>query len=267
MKIRNILLAVSLIIVIAIAGILYFVFNSLDSLVETAIEDFGSEVTQTKVQVGKVKISLQDGEATIKGLRVANPKGFSKPEVFTLGEIIVRIDAKTITDQPIVIDEIRIMDPSIFYEINQQGKANLQELKNNVAAKTSAAKKAPAAEPDKQPAKTENRLAIRRLIIENGRVEALIAPLENKEKSAVLPRFELHNIGGKQGASSAEIALQVTDSIVQHAFSVVATMGVEKYLSDQLKQKLPAGVLDQVNQKLGESGGQVGNSLKQLLGQ
>ena len=73
---KKIILGLFLVILIAIAGGLYYVLSNLDALVEAAIEKHGSEATQTAVLVDSVKIDLASGAGGISGLTIANPKGF-----------------------------------------------------------------------------------------------------------------------------------------------------------------------------------------------
>ena len=63
--------------VIIIAAVVYL-WSSLDSLVEAAIEKYGSQATKTNVEVGGVKLSLTSGAGSVKGLQVGNPTGFSR---------------------------------------------------------------------------------------------------------------------------------------------------------------------------------------------
>jgi len=72
----KVLISSVLIIVIALAAALYYVWTSLDSLVEAAIEKYGSQVTQTAVQVQEVK--LQKTLAQGKG-SIPIPKAFLLP--------------------------------------------------------------------------------------------------------------------------------------------------------------------------------------------
>ena len=84
---KKVILGLMLIIVIAIAGSVYYLLTNLDALVEAAIEKYGSEATQTSVLVDSVKINLTDGAAGITGLTIGNPAGYDLPNAFSLAEI------------------------------------------------------------------------------------------------------------------------------------------------------------------------------------
>lgn len=76
---RKIILIVVAVLVVAIGAGVAFLSSNLDSIVKKVIETAGTEVAGVKVSVGDVKISLSEGKATIAGLTVANPPGFSAP--------------------------------------------------------------------------------------------------------------------------------------------------------------------------------------------
>ncbi|MDH3311484.1 MAG: hypothetical protein OEM95_12535, partial [Gammaproteobacteria bacterium] len=73
---KKIILIFVLVLVAAIGAGLYYLFTNLDAIVKAAIEKAGSQTTQTAVRVDSVKIVLSEAAGTIKGLSIANPKGF-----------------------------------------------------------------------------------------------------------------------------------------------------------------------------------------------
>lgn len=221
-----------LVLVAVIAGILYVILTSLDSIVAAAIEKYGSQATQTPVRVSAVSIDLTSGEGSINELTVGNPSGFSAPNIFTLGGISTRIELKSVTEDPVVIDEIMVKSPHVVYEINQSGKSNLDALKENLA------KSSRAPEPSADSGKGEGPgLVIRKLVIESGEIDADVAALPGKDLSAKVPRIELTNVGEKEGgATASEVAEQVLSALIKHVGPVVASLGVEKYLGKSLDE-------------------------------
>jgi hypothetical protein len=257
-------------ILLLIGGAVFYVYHSLDDLVEAAIEKYGSQTTQTAVRVDKVRIQLTDGAGAISGISVANPTGFTDPHAFTLGKISTRIDISSLTETPIIIDEVHIKAPAIFYEINKAGKANLNVLKDNVMqsvpAKPAGKKPAPA-EPGK---KEEPKLVIRRFIVDDGSIKATVAQLEGKVLQTKLPRMELRNVGGKGGATPQELAKQISDQMIKQAQDAVAKLDVEKYLKEEAKKRVNQEVdkrLDQeLDKQLGPGNEDAKDAIKNLLG-
>jgi uncharacterized membrane protein len=68
------------VLLVIIAGAVYFLLSNLDSIVKAAIEKYGTAATQATVKLDSVKISLTSGEGRLNGLSVGNPKGFATPQ-------------------------------------------------------------------------------------------------------------------------------------------------------------------------------------------
>lgn len=230
------ILVVAGVLAVIVAGAVGYLLTNLDAIIKSAIAKYGSQVTRTAVRASSVKIQLASGKGAIGGLTVANPPGFATPYAVRLGVISTRINAKTVTANPVVIDEIRIAAPQIVYEMNQAGMANIDVLKKNIQAAT-------AAKPQKAPAKKkgnekETRFLIRRIVIEQGRIEVRIAALGGKPQSATLKRLELNNIGSGGGATPAQVAEQVLTPIVEEVGRTVAERYLQKGIDSAVKRLL-----------------------------
>ncbi|MGD2117537.1 MAG: AsmA family protein [Chromatiales bacterium] len=257
-------IGVAAVAVIVIAAVVY-VWSSLDGLVEAAIEKYGSQALQTQVDVDGVKLALTSGEGSIQGVKIANPAGFSRPNIFTLDNISVAIDPKTVTKDVIVIDKILIQAPQIFYEINDKGQANVNMLKDNVqqAAGGGSGKAA-----GKDSGSKQVKLIIRKLIVEKGEIDARIAALKNEDLSTNLPRIELNDIGESSGgATPAQVAEKLAKVLIEKIKTSVADLGVQKYLgktAEEAKAQLKAKAEEALG---GDVGDKVGDKLKGLFGQ
>jgi len=225
-----------LIIIVAVAGSVYYVLNNLDSLVKVAIEKYGTEATQTSVMVESVKISLQDGAAAINGITIANPKDFQAPLAFSLGEIGSKINIATLTEEVIIIDDIRVRTPEVYAEVNKDNKINLNVLKNNLlkmVPQSASVKKEPVPESG---SRVEPKIIVHRVLFEEGFIKARVVSLDDKEFKLKLPSFELKELGGTKGAEPAEIIQQIFKKLTDIALSEVKKKGIDKKL-DELKAK------------------------------
>ncbi len=232
---RKILLGAGVLLVI-VAGAVGYLLTNLDSLVKSAIAKYGSQVTRTAVRASSVKIQLTSGKGAIGGLTVANPPGFATPYALRLGAISTRINTKTVTTKPVVIDEIRIAAPQIVYEVNAAGAANFDILKKNIRAATAAkSQKAPAKKKGKG---EETRVLIRRIVIEQGRIEVRIVSLGEKPQIATLKRIELTNVGSDGGATPAQVAEQLLTPIVEEASRTVAERYLQKGVDNAVRRLL-----------------------------
>lgn len=228
-----------LLVIVAIGAGAFYVLNNLDSLVKNAIEKYGSEATQTAVRVERVKISLKEGSSTIKGLSVANPAGFEAKYAFSLGEIGNKINIESLSNEVIVIDDITIRAPQVYFEINQQRQTNLNELKKNLlgTAPASTSKKKTTSQ-SKEP-----RFILKRVHFSEGKIFAKVVPLNNKEYALKLPEILLGNLGGSNGATAAELSHEILTVLSDRALAEVKKKGVGAELDKvkaQIKEKIAA---------------------------
>jgi len=231
---KKIIVGIVLIIVIATIGGLYYVLNNLDNLVKEAIETYGSEATKTAVRVNQVKIDLGKGGATINGLTVANASGFSMPLAFSLGEITAAIDLQSLQKEPYIINEITVLSPQVFVEVNKDNKTNLNQLNKNLLGDTKSAAKPKVIEDNaKIP---EPRIIIRKLVFADGDINAKVVALKNKEYKLKLPSIHLSNLGGSKGATPSELSIEIIKQLTDRASAVVKEKVIDAEL-DKLKAK------------------------------
>jgi hypothetical protein len=235
------------VVVVAIIGGVVFLASNLDGLVKKAIETAGSEVAGVKVTVGDVKISLTEGKASISGLSVANPAGFSTPTAFTLGQISVAIDTGSVTGNPVVIKDVSVAKPEVTYEMAGSG-SNIDAIQKNVAAKTGGGDKKAADKPAK--GGDEKKLIIDRLAVSGGTV-TLATAVPGVKGSAPLADIVLTGIGRKSGgATGGEIAAQLLDAITKSALKSAQSLSIGN-VGDALKKAVP---------------GDAGGALKGIMG-
>jgi uncharacterized protein involved in outer membrane biogenesis len=213
---KKIIIIIGLTLILAIGGAAVYVLMNLNAIVKAAIEKYGSQATKTTVRVSSVDMKLRSGAAEVKGLKVANPSGFSSPSIMTLDDIAVRIAAKSVTSTPIVIENILISGPEVFYEMKEDGTANLDVLKKNLATS------APQEQPQKNTKGKEIRLRVKKLVFEKGKVHVRVAQLLDKPYIVELPRLELNEIGRQGGATPAEIARIMATALAEESAKAVA---------------------------------------------
>lgn len=236
-----------------VVGIAVFVFSSLDSLVKTAIEKVGSEVAGVPVTVSEVKISLGDGKASIKGLAVGNPKGFTTPKAMSFGEIAVAIDTGSVTGNPVVIKDITVASPEITVELGEKG-SNLDVIQANIAGKGGKSG-GEASSSSSSSGGEEKKLVIDRLALTNGTVR-LATALPDVQSSAKLGDIVLTGIGRKSGgASASEVAEQLLDAVAKSAVKSAKNLGVGNLVDGVAKKAggvVPSGTSDALKGMFGK---------------
>ena len=241
---KKVILGLLLIVVIAIGGSLYYLLTNLDSLVEAAIEKYGSEATQTSVLVDSVKINLSDGAAGITGLTVSNPAGYGYANAFSLGKIRAAIDLPSLQEEPYIINEITVLAPQVFVEINEDKKTNLNELKNNLTAGSTGSTQNTKSPVPADGNAVEPRLIIRKLTFADGTIQAKVADLKNKEYKLKLPSLDMTKLGGSKGATASELASEIIKRLTDRASDIV-----KKDIIDAELNKLKAEAQQKIDEE------------------
>lgn len=248
---------------VIVAAALFFLISNIDAIVKKGIEQYGSEATGTKVGVLAVKLSLKEGEGSISGLSIGNPRGYSDPNAFSLEDITVKIDTASVTKDPVVIEMVRISAPRVVYEINESGKANFNQIKKNLGVGQGKSEVSAKEERGK-----DKNIVIKDFVIESGKVDIRVAALSGKPISATLPTLRLTNLGGEKGSSPAEIARQILRPLTSSVVDAASKAGIQQYLGKTTEDVKK--MLDEGKGKLGTVGEDAAKeaegALKKLLG-
>ncbi len=229
--------------VLVLALVLLLVSN-LNKIVAKAIEEDGSKVTQTSVRVSGVNISLRDGRGSIKGLRIANPAGFRAGQAFSLDDITVGLDLKSVRENPVVIDEIRVQAPTVNAEVTKSGASNIDELRKRVQSGAGAASGQGGAS-----SAQSKRIRIRQFVFEKGQVEVDASALGLEKRTIALPEIRLSDVGGANGAPPDEIARIILTAVAEKAASEIAGSELDRLIKGKLGGSLSdkaKGLLDKI---------------------
>jgi len=202
---KSFLFAVVLVALVGGAGVLF-----LDGAVQRGIESVGSRTAGVAVQLKDVRLSLLSGKGSLRGLRVANPKGYRAPQAVTVGEVYVALRPLSVLSDRVRVHTVVVQAPEIHYE-KRDGKTNLETLQANVEASLAA---------DKD--KSGKKLQIDSLIVRDAKVYFHDKP-DAPPRTFVLKEIRLQDLGkGPEGVTGAEVTARVTDVIVRDTATAVA---------------------------------------------
>lgn len=225
---KKIVLAVVAILVVA--G--FVAYSHLGGAVKSIIESAGSQAMGTKVSVSGLDVSLASETASLSGLTVANPHGFSGDflKTKTITATLGGIADKTVTITEVVVDGM-----IVTYELGPNGTnidAVKRNLKSSVSA-TSSPKASSAADKAENGAQGGGYdVIIQKLRIVNAQV---IPSIGGKSKPVSLPEIVVTNIGTKGNPATPE---QVASQIMSHILAVssgVASAALRSSLSSLSK--------------------------------
>lgn len=205
LKIGGAIVATALVIYLACALFL-------GSMVTSAVKRFGSQLTQTKVDLTYAQISPLSGVGTLRGLTVANTPGWSADNAFSLGKIHVEVVPSSIFGDTIVVKDLTIEDPKFDYE-TKFVSSNVGELLKNVQSATGSGRAAKATTSSGKPVKYQ----IKRLRVLGGTVTVGVGPAA---MTLAMPPIDLADLGSTGGGvTSDQLALIVmrtlTTSVVE----------------------------------------------------
>lgn len=237
----KVILGVAIVLVLLVAGGMWFLYRNLDSLVAGIIEREGAQATQTDVEVGSVSIDLQDGTAGISTLAVANPGGFSDQPAIALDDFAIELDPLAVTSDPLVIERIRVDGGRLLVE--QAGaRNNLETILASVQELATGTT---------EPQAEGRKLVIERFELTNARA-TLLAPQLGEKREVRMPEIVLTDIGrATNGATAASVARQLLTPIIGMALESAAEAGVSEALKERLgetERDVAEGLLDRLRE-------------------
>lgn len=220
---KKLLISLGILILIIVIALAIGVSN-LGPIIKKAVNSYGPQITKTHVYVDDVGVSLLSGEAKLKEFALGNPQGFASPEAISVGSIYINIDEKSLTNDTIVIETIKVIKPVISYE-KKSGTDNFTTIMKNMS-KEGPADPAPAEPEAKRGGKT---IAIRDLVIKDGTVNlAVSGPAGSRTVSAQLPDIHLKDLGGDKGTEPAEVTRLILAAIYKNVGSPIVTDALKK---------------------------------------
>ena len=221
MKVVKYILLTLLVLIVAafVAAWLY-----MEPLVKGVVNKFGTQVVGTNVTLGGFKLNPFDGVVEVRNLAVANPTGYSAPNLLELGGIKVKVDPKSLLSDTIVVEDVTVSKPMITYEMPDFSTSNVMQIQQNVAKNTASEEKAEVAEEKTEESEGSSKnVIIRKVLVEGGALSA-ITPVQKHDTALELtmPAVEIAEIGGEgQKVTVRESITTIFNKILFNATSVV----------------------------------------------
>ena len=223
-----------LLLILVIAGVWFY----MDVIIKSAVERVGPEVTGTEVRLDSARLSPLSGSGSLNGFAVGNPEGFEYPNAFTLGAIDLEIDPSTLGSDVILIKNINIVSPKIFYENNANGD-NLQTLMDNIEKNTGGG----SSDQTEEAAGEEKKIIIERFSLSDGDITVSHSRL-NDVIEVPMPDLVLTDIGrNSNGATISQASAQIFEQITVAATKAV----VESALVSEIRNQVEGLLEDQLD--------------------
>ncbi len=202
-------------------------YLSLGQIVGSTVEEHGSALLGTKVTVENVKIEPFDGYLSLQGLQIKNPRGFRADKVFRLTEIEIKLDMSTIRDELVIVEQLSLVEPQIFFELEVPQGSNLETLARNAQAYEARQEGHPidqrgVAQPAESPPEASVEKPGRRIIVRNFQMlRAEINSGASATSSTIqkFPDFHIQDIGAEEGGiTPGEVAQFILGQISKRMF-------------------------------------------------
>lgn len=258
MKLGKKLLVAAAVLVVLLIGAFVALALTVDSLAKTGIEKGGTFALGVPTHLASADVGIMSGEFGMKGLSIENPKGFSRPEFFGLGEGKVAVSLGSLRQDVVRVPKMEFTGIRVDLERTSSG-SNYNTILENV--KRFENKDKPAAPKDEG-----KKFIIDEIVIRDVSVRADVIGIPGASPAVTIPIREvrLKNVGTAEGgATPAQIATVVVKAVLASAVEAGGGL-IPADIAGELK-----GGLSQL-QGLGEYGveaiGQAGEVLKGIGG-
>jgi uncharacterized protein involved in outer membrane biogenesis len=227
---------------------LLVVYLTLNSAVKIAVEKGATQSLKVRTQLARASVAPFSGDVSLTDLRVANPEGFTAPEIFALNSVSVKVSYRELFGQPVKVAAISVQDPRLVIE-QAGGKFNFMELADNLKSDK------PAPTPEPTPPGETTRVIINSIEMSGASVTVLpgIPGLE-KPITITVPPISLQNIGNADGNQTGEeIGRVVTDLVEAIAQKAAESDQLPPEVRQILKfdvEKMKAELTNRVNQEV-----------------
>ena len=200
-------------IIIILCAILYFARNI---LIARSVEKIAPSFTGTPVALESVDLQIFKGTLSLRNLKVGNPQGFSKKDIFAVDKVDVALKPLSLFGNKIVIKNITVDGVTLNYEISGN-KSNLSVIQDNL---TGGAKK-PAQQSKAKPKdeKAAKSVVIDSLLIENVRAGAYVSGVG---MTLALPSVRLTDIGKSKPSTMRDVIEKVLTVFSKETVSAIS---------------------------------------------
>lgn len=213
-------LKVAAIIAGILLGAVLIVGMTIDGIVKSNIEDSGSALLKTEVEVDDIDISFLSGIAKMEGFIVHNPEGFSDEAAISLKGIEIELDIRSLFSETVVVNRIHVQNPEIFFE-QKQTRVNLKELSSNINLSSSD--------------ESEKSLIIKQIVLEEGKVRVSSELEKERTINATIDRIELTDIGESGSSTTQQAIKEILEPVIKNAISEAIKSGLLDKLDDTIK--------------------------------
>lgn len=257
MKVIKVLFGVIVVFVIVVIIVGSLVANNINDVVQTVVEDIGSETLKTNVTLSKADISLMSSRVLLSGLSIDNPDGFSDAKLFHMDNVIVDVDLMSLLDNTISVEEILIDGAKITVE--QKGTStNVQKILDNIDQSKDSPAPAPTEEVEQSSSLDDLLVKVKSFQFVGSSATLVTEQWGNQDLQ--LAEIKIKDIGGSDGVPIDELVGEIMNPIIKK-LKLAAEQRLKEIFKEKAKEKLKekteelkGKATDKLNKVLGEGG-------------
>lgn len=227
-KLKWIALAVLILVVVAVGAVVM----NLNGIVRSAVEKGTTRSLDLNTTLSGASIGLLSGDVSLSELNIANPQGFSAPQLLSLGKVSVDTSYGKVFGTPTNIDALVIDKPKLVLEFKGT-QSNLKTVADKLGSSS-----------DTEPLK----LIIDDLQVRGAQVEIRSDMLLKEPLLVTIPDIELKQIGNADGNRNGEEVGRIVSQ-------VITRLSIEAQKSGKLPPELAQILSGDLNQLINNIGG------------
>lgn len=236
-------------------GGLYLYMNFGD-LAKRLAENVATQTLGVDVDIGVVRVSLQEKKVEVTNIRIANPPGYKNAEAITVG--LMTIQAETLSQEMLNFSNATMNDMHINLEVTPNG-TNLTDIRNNIKVPGREAQ----AEQDK---KTFTKVILREFAAEGGTITPSISMLETQPQTLNIPSIRLSGIGeSENGVLAGQAISQIFQAVADESIKAAHTQGLLEGMDSEVLKGIGVGQIDQIKETIKDEAGAIGDKVKGLF--
>jgi hypothetical protein len=258
-----------------------FLYLNLSSIAKPIIEKIASDTMGVPVRMSGLDISLENKTATISGLTIGNPAGYSKPHAVESRNITVSMES--ISKELIVFNAITIANTDVFLEVKSDS-TNLTDLKKRISPKRALdnAKKrvqdklklsedTSEKEVTAKTKKADLKVIIKTFTMAGAALQPSVVLFDAQDLGAVpVPDTVINGIGGQNGIPVRDAVAQISKAVLDKFSTTSARAGLLKGVSVDALEDLGLSQIEAVSERvqggIEELGNEIGNKIRGIFG-
>lgn len=198
-------IGVGALVVVLVAGLSLFG----GAIVKNAVNGVGPMVMGVPVTLEKAAFQPLSGKIRLTGLIVGNPEGFKTRSLFSLGDVDIVLDVRSLFKDTIVIRRIAVLAPHITYErgLLESNFSALQKQLEGDSKKSSST-------PESKKENPGRKLIIEELIITDPALNVSLTVAGGAAIPIKLGNVELKDVGKEGGGVKVSDAIKIIFSVI-----------------------------------------------------